>query len=207
MFGEDTSEDLNNFGFLLKLKYALKTLYLVLIMLSISFFIGMAWHKFVDTQIELLAIYYKDDPETFAELKSDSFYRFFDKGDLEEFTTSITFMYFSFTTLTTVGFGDLSPQTEYERLFGAFLLLFGVAIFSYCMGIFIEILDSFINFNSSIEDNEADDLSQFFSCLKNMNGDLPINHELKSRIERFFAFSWNYDKNMAVKTPEDIAIF
>lgn len=53
MFGENTSEDLNNFGFLLKLKYALKTIYLVLIMLSISFFIGMSWHKYVDMQLEI----------------------------------------------------------------------------------------------------------------------------------------------------------
>lgn len=68
-------------------------------------------------------------------------------------------MYFSFTTLTTVGFGDMSPQSESERIFGAFLLLFGVSIFSYCMGIFIEILDSIMNFNSSIEDQQADHLA------------------------------------------------
>lgn len=31
-----------------------------------------------------------------------------------------------------------------------------------------------------------------------MNGDIHINPELKSRIEDFYAFSWSYDKNIAV---------
>ena len=44
--------------------------------------------------------------------------------------------YFSFTSLSTVGFGDYHPRGDIERVVGAFLLLFGVAIFSYCLSIF-----------------------------------------------------------------------
>ena len=50
-------------------------------------------------------------------------------------------MYYSFTSLTTVGFGDFSPRSEFERIFCSAILLFGVAIFSYIMGNFIEILE------------------------------------------------------------------
>jgi len=46
----------------------------------------------------------------------------------------IILMYFSFTSLTTVGFGDFNPRSNVERLFISFGLLFGVAIFSYIMG-------------------------------------------------------------------------
>jgi len=52
-------------------------------------------------------------------------------------------MYFSFTSLSTVGFGDYHPRGNFERLVICFYLLFGVAIFSYIMGNFIEILEDF----------------------------------------------------------------
>jgi hypothetical protein len=56
---------------------------------------------------------------------------------------TIIMMYFAFTSLSTVGFGDFNPRSNSERLFCAFILLFGVAIFSYIMGIFIEILGTY----------------------------------------------------------------
>ena len=46
-------------------------------------------------------------------------------------------VYFAFTSLTTVGFGDYHPRGNLERICGAFILLSGVAIFSYIMGNFI----------------------------------------------------------------------
>jgi amino acid permease len=63
-------------------------------------------------------------------------------------------MYFSFTSLSTVGFGDYEPVSDAERLVGAFVLLFGVAIFSYIMGIFIEILDQFRNMNEDYDQGD-----------------------------------------------------
>lgn len=69
-------------------------------------------------------------------------------------------MYFSFTSLSTVGFGDFHPRSNAERLFTAFMLLFGVAIFSYCMGIFISILDGFKRLDEEID--EGDELTKFF---------------------------------------------
>ena len=43
-------------------------------------------------------------------------------------------MYFSFTTLSTIGFGDYYPVSNTERVAIELLLLFGVALFSYIMG-------------------------------------------------------------------------
>jgi len=37
--------------------------------------------------------------------------------------------YYALTSLTTIGFGDYHPKSDYERVFIAILLLFGVAIF------------------------------------------------------------------------------
>lgn len=59
-------------------------------------------------------------------------------------------MYFAFTTLSTVGFGDYAPRSNVERLFFTGVLLGGVAIFSYIMGVFIEILKSFFALTADV---------------------------------------------------------
>jgi hypothetical protein len=52
-------------------------------------------------------------------------------------------IYFAFTSLSTVGFGDYAPRGNIERMIGSFILVLGVSIFSYIMGNFIAILDEF----------------------------------------------------------------
>jgi len=51
---------------------------------------------------------------------------------------TIKVIYWGLTSLSTVGLGDLHPRSNAERLVVAFLLLSGVAIFSYIMGEFID---------------------------------------------------------------------
>lgn len=55
-------------------------------------------------------------------------------------------LYYSFTSLSTVGFGDYYPLSDYERLFCMMILMFGVAIFSYIMGNFIQIVEEIREF-------------------------------------------------------------
>jgi len=56
-------------------------------------------------------------------------------------------LYFLFTTLSTVGFGDFHPINEWEAAFTAAVLLVGVLIFGYLMGNFIEMSDAFLSMN------------------------------------------------------------
>ena len=42
-------------------------------------------------------------------------------------------LYFTITTLTTVGYGDLTPQTFYGRLFTMFYMVFGISIALYSL--------------------------------------------------------------------------
>ena len=55
----------------------------------------------------------------------------------------IILCYFSFTSLTTVGFGDFVPRSDFERIFTAIVIFSGVAIFSYIVGNFIQAIESF----------------------------------------------------------------
>lgn len=80
---------------------------------------------------------------------------------------AIKVTYFALTSLATVGFGDLHPRTEHERLFVAFMLLTGVAVFSFIMGNFISILNSFKSMNN--EPEESEELSKFLQVLTRFN--------------------------------------
>jgi len=63
-------------------------------------------------------------------------------------------MYFAFTSLSTVGFGDLHPRNDPERVMCAIILLIGVAMFSYILGIFILILEEFSSLLADLGDGD-----------------------------------------------------
>lgn len=65
---------------------------------------------------------------------------------------ALAILYFMFTTLSSVGFGDFHPKNSYERAFTAFILLTGVTIFSYLMGSFIEISESYLKSTEEFDD-------------------------------------------------------
>ena len=55
----------------------------------------------------------------------------------------IKVFYFAITTLSTIGFGDFHPVSVFERGIASPILLIGVAVFSFIMGQFSEILMSY----------------------------------------------------------------
>lgn len=54
----------------------------------------------------------------------------------------IAAVYFAFTSLSTVGFGDYHPVSTYECIFCAIILLTGVNVFSFLMDTFLQIISS-----------------------------------------------------------------
>ena len=53
-----------------------------------------------------------------------------------------TCMYYSLTTLSTVGYGDFSPESIMEKIFGSIIQIFGVTFFSILMNKFQDIVVS-----------------------------------------------------------------
>ena len=82
---------------------------------------------------------------------------------MNDFDFVVVIIYFTFTSLSTVGFGDYYPITDGERIISSFILLFGVATFSYTMGELHSVM-----FNSINNLDEAKDikLDQFFGLLR-----------------------------------------
>lgn len=102
-------------------------------------------------------------------------------------------VYYAFTSLSTVGFGDYNPRSDFERVLCAMILLFGVAIFSYIMGNFIAILDQYRHLNADLD--EGDELARFFGLIRRFNDNVPLKISLKEQIEKHFDYKWVNDKN------------
>jgi hypothetical protein len=96
-------------------------------------------------------------------------------------------IYFAITTLSTIGYGDFHPVSQMERGIAAFILLWGVTIFSFIMGQFIEIL---MNYKSLWKVGHHKDLSKWIALLSRFNNGNPLNKELITKIEDFFDYYW-----------------
>jgi len=110
-------------------------------------------------------------------------------------------MYFSFTTLTTVGYGDFHPVSNTEILVWSIVLLFGVTVFSFIMGNFIEMLMNFKIVTAENEDHA--NLSKWFGLLARFNKGRPLPREMSTKIEAYFDYFWADDRNYAIKSEDD----
>jgi len=119
---------------LILIKYCLKTLELFLSILLVVYFIGLGFLVFCDMQDQLMAADFDHDNESLFLFK-------FDFVHDSPMRAMIKINYWAFTTMTTVGFGDLHPRSDAERILVTLLFLLGIGVFSYIMGSFIEILN------------------------------------------------------------------
>lgn len=112
-------------------------------------------------------------------------------------------MYFSYTTLSTVGFGDLTPRSDNERLLCIMILFLGVIIFGLILNNFQQIIKRFHTLDDDFQDEDS--LNMFFDSIKkryNQGIDMDLN--LKEHIERYFQYRWQHDRNIAIQTTEEI---
>ena len=79
----------------------------------------------------------------------------------------VSLIYYSFTTLSTVGFGDYHPRRNSERIIGAFLMLFGASITSFIMDGLSTMMKKFYELNKNYEENSQ--LSYFIKTLEHFN--------------------------------------
>lgn len=117
-------------------------------MLFIAYYVGVNFVIFSQTLHEFQFVELPDGEEVHHDEQSYVYDTFVENGnwsivDESRLRRVLIALYFAFTTLSTTGLGDYYPVSDIERLVGAFLLLIGVAIFSYIMG---ELLTMLIKF-------------------------------------------------------------
>jgi hypothetical protein len=193
--GEDQTQDHNSIGAILVLGNCLRTLKLIVIIIQISFFVGVFFLIFCQLQQEAIEASAAKDgelasSESWASATENrlTFLDAFDFEHRDNMFQLLTVFYFSFTSLTTVGFGDFHPKSDAERVVTIFVLVFGVAIFSYIMGIFIEILVTMNEFNQEID--EGDLLTKFFGLIQRFNHGKPLELPLQKRVQEYFDVRW-----------------
>jgi len=133
------------------------------IIICISYFVGILWYIMVN--------YSTSDP---------NFNSVYDLGSGSE----VSLTYFVFTSFSTVGLGDLHPQSSLERIVCAILLVFGVMMTSIVMDNFSLMLKQIKNFNTTFEDSVQ--LSLFMGTLKRFNRNFDLPEDLSSKIEKYF---------------------
>ena len=69
-------------------------------------------------------------------------------------------------------------------------------IFSYMMGIFIDILNEYQKLNADLD--QGDELAQFLGLLTKFNEDVPLPDSFKIKLEEYFEYKWVYDRNQAI---------
>ena len=135
----------------------------------------------------------------------ERFVVYFNLLELQPYHRVLIVTYFGFTSLSTVGLGDYHPRSDMERILTAFMLLFGVALFSIIMGSFCEILVEFQHYNDEID--KGDQLVTFFLLLQKFNNREEIDIDLKRSIEAHFQYKWNHDKSYAFEDEDDLRIY
>lgn len=80
---------------------------------------------------------------------------------------SIRMTYYAFTTLSTVGFGDIHPRSDFERILSAITMLVGVLVFSIVRDKLIESIDFTMHIDDDFDDGI--ELTRFFGILRHYN--------------------------------------
>ena len=113
--------------------------------MTVCYFLGVIW-QVITIELHMFLKDYNKDLNPLVYNTED----FVTTNDMDPATSSRTnshnmvlLMYFSYTTLSTVGFGDFNPRSDIERLFCILVLLLGVGIFALIMSNFLEIIERF----------------------------------------------------------------
>jgi hypothetical protein len=79
------------------------------------------------------------------------------------YNSVISVTYYTLTTLATVGYGDLHPKSDLERMVASAIMLIGVVVFSFIMSNFTEIV---LTWKAAyLENGDPGSLVQWFKVL------------------------------------------
>ena len=193
--------DYNLIENLVILNMILKTFKLFIMILTLSFILFVSFKVLVNFEKDIFGTedaFYEGNCEGSA--LQDYFMLCFGLEVMSIYEQSVIFLYYSFTTLCTVGFGDFHPKSNPERILITLFLLFGVAIFSFILGNLQQLLQKLNKLNEPLD--EGDSLNSFFEFLKYYNNEEEFNPKVRKQIEKFFDTKWSIDKNFSYNNPE-----
>ena len=160
------------------MKNVYKVFSLILLTIIITYFVGCTFYLISSIQ---------NDPNLFN-MEIDTYITANSLEDYDPIYRLITSCYFSITTLSTVGYGDLAPVSDVEKIVGICIMIGGVAFFSYIMGQFIEIISNF-NQNLGVEE-QTFELHNWMTLLTRFRENKPLPNSLYRQINQHFKYYW-----------------
>lgn len=151
------------------MKNVYKVFRLILLTIIITYFTGCLFYFLSDSQLR----FFTDGGEPYETFITTN--NLNDKNYTNGYKF-ITSCYFSITTLSTVGYGDLYPISNAEKIVGILIMLAGVGFFSFIMGSFIEIISTF-NQNLGVEE-QTFELHNWMTLLTRFRENKPLPNSL-----------------------------
>jgi hypothetical protein len=173
-----------NLNILHHIKYAFKICRLIIIAITLTYFVGCFWFLFCN--------------RISKSQHKDNFIDYYDLDDKSLYERLVLSSYYAISTLTTVGYGDYIPRNNLERLFSIFIMLLGVAMFSYVMGNFTNLIASKeMNQNSRV--NKITELQKWYGILNSYSNNKLFNSNLINTIDKHYSNLWHSDRNQYIK--------
>ena len=119
---------------------------------------------------------------------------------MEPFEASIVMLYFSFTTLLTIGLGDFAPRGNYGRALASIGMLGGVMAFTIIKDNFIALYEFIKEVGHPLEERE--ELAKFFQIIKKFNYNI-LDQDIKVKLESYFEYRWAWNKKWALEEKND----
>jgi hypothetical protein len=173
-----------NLNILFHIKYGFKICRLIIIAITLTYFVGCFWFLFCN---RISRFYF-----------TNNFIDTYNLDNKELYERLIVSSYFAITTLTTVGYGDFTPQNNLERLFSVFIMLLGVAMFSYVMGNFTNLVASNeMNQNSRV--GKITELQKWYGLLNSYSKNKLFPPSFINTIDKHYSNLWGSDRNQFIK--------
>lgn len=113
----------------------------------------------------------------------------------------VKMIYFAFTTLSSVGFGDIRPYHTVERYFMIIIFLFTLTVFSAVLGN----MQALFSYADEIYGSNGDPgkLERFFAVLVRYNNYLPLRGNVMKELEDYFQYYWANDRMAFISNEAD----
>ena len=122
--------------------------------------------------------------------------------DSSPFELYITSFYWSLTTVTTVGYGDVVSNTKYEKIYNLFIMSFGVVMYSFLIGMLsniVEIIDQ-KNSEMNMKLNELQEIKDIYDI------DDEIYEKTRKIIKYDLTKSQEQKRNFLLELPNKLRV-
>ena len=116
-------------------------------------------------------------------------------SEQDTFAQYVRSLYWVITTMTTVGYGDITPNNTIETIFTMVVMILGVSIYAYIIGNIASMIANLDAYNKRFQ-NQLLSLSNFMKVHR-------LPRELKERIHDYMQLLWSNRKQLVDNTATD----